>query len=233
MTGNYTWLKYVRFRSPFLYLALIALVYVGPLSWAQDGLGGALLVSAGARVFSHGAWGERLVAADFDHDQRPDGAVLLNAGVLQGRRLFRIRLHVTAGQDRDLTFESNETAVALATADVNRDGIPDLVVEQVFTRKRLHVWLNDGHGEFRPARVEDYPPSTDAPCNWRLPLERQAGLDLALPSRAGNDHVIQILEALSTRSSSSNWRLRSRPGHVQAASSSFSFPRSPPVFFLL
>jgi hypothetical protein len=176
---------------------------------------------------------QNLVAADFDNDQRPDGAVLLDAGELEGRQLFRIRLHFTARQDCELTFQSNETALAISARDVNQDGVPDLVVEQVFTHKRLQVWLNDGHGSFRPARAEDFPAATDAPCHLRSPIAAQGCFILALPSRTGNDHSIQILEGVRYDSSSSHWRLRSELRQSQAGSLAFHSPRSPPALLPL
>jgi hypothetical protein len=198
---------------------------------AQDGLSGALS-DAGTQLF-RGSFGQPLAAADFDNDQRPDGAILLTAGEFEGRRLFQIRLHVSAGTNHELTFESNETALAIATTDVNRDGVPDLVVEQVFSRKRIQVWLNDGHGKFRPARVEDFPTSTQVPSGWRLPFQQGTEIALALPTRTGNDHAIQILEVLRSVSSSSHWRVRTRPDHARAGSVAFPFPRPPPAPFSL
>ena len=222
----------MRFRSPFLYLALLALVLVCPLLRAQDGLRGALS-DIGRTQLQQGSLAQRLAAADFDNDRHPDGAILLKAGEFDGRRRFQIRLHVTAGQDHDLIFESNETALAITTADVNRDGIPDLVVEQVFSRKRVQVWLNNGHGEFRPARVEDFPPSTQLQSGWRLPFQRGEDIGLALPARTGNDHSIRMLEVLRTASSASIWRIRTQPGHARDASLAFPSPRPPPAPFPL
>jgi len=201
--------------------------------WAQDGLGGALSDVGKTQNLSQATLGQRLVAADFDNDERPDGAVLLNAGVIEGQQLFRIKLHFSAGQDHDLTFQSNETALAISALDVNRDGVPDLVVEQVFTHKRLRVWLNDGHGRFRPVRVQDFPPSTNAPCSWKFPFETQGCCVLALPPRIGSDRAIQIGEALRYASSSAYWRIRSAVRQQQAGSLAFHSPRSPPTFLPL
>lgn len=175
----------------------------------------------------------KLVTADFDDDSRPDGAVLLDAEQLQGRQLFRIRLHITSGQDSELTFQSNETGLAISALDVNQDGVPDLVVEQVFTHKRLQVWLNDGHGRFRPARVEDFPLCADAPCRWKSPFEGQSCFVLALPTRTGNDQAIQLLRVLSFASSSSRWRVASEPRRIQCGSLAFHSPRSPPALLAL
>jgi hypothetical protein len=186
-----------------------------------------------AQSLTHDSMGQRIAAADFDNDQQPDGAILFKAGEFAGRRRFQIRLHVSGGPNHDLTFESNETALAISSTDVNRDGIPDLVVEQAFSRKRVQVWLNNGHGEFRPARVEDFPTSTQLPSGWKMPSRRGAEIVLALPSRTGNDHAIQILEVLRSASSSSNWRIPDQSDRTHSASVAFPSPRSPPKTFLV
>jgi hypothetical protein len=174
--------------------------------------------------------GQKFVAADFDNDRRPDGAVLLDAVQLEGQQLFRIRLYIASGQDRELTFQSNETALAISALDVNQDGLPDLIVEQVFTHKRLQVWLNDGHGRFRQARVEDFPPFSEAPCRLKDPTSEACGLVLALPSRPGNDHAALILQVLRFDSSSSHWRMPPDNQRAQSGSLAFHSPRSPPAF---
>jgi hypothetical protein len=178
----------------------------------------------------HGTLAQTLAMADFDNDQRPDGAVLLNAGeLLPGGQLFRIRLHFTAAQNQDLLFQSNETGLTISALDVNQDGSPDLVVEQVLTHKRLGIWLNDGHGRFRPARVEDFPGSTDAPGSWKVRLQGEECMVLALPSKTGNDLPVSIVELLRDQSSSSNGRNRSRVPFTQTGRLAFESPRAPPV----
>jgi hypothetical protein len=220
----------VRFPLPNLCIGLVALVLACPFVRAQDGLSGALVETGSARTLLHITLGQKLAAADFDNDQLPDGAVLLDAGeFLPGGQLFRIRLHLSAARDQDLIFQSNETGLTISALDVNQDGAPDLVVEQVLTRKRLGVWLNDGHGKFRPARVEDFPASADAPGSWKSPLEEQGYLVLALPSRTGCDSPINIAESQRYDSPSSNWRDRGNVRRTQTGSLASHSPRSPPV----
>jgi hypothetical protein len=219
----------VRFLIAKSCWALAALALVCPLVRAQDGLRGALPETGNARTLLHRTLGQKLAAADFDNDQRPDGAVLLDAGeFLTGGQLFRIRLHLSTAQDQDLIFESPETGLTISALDVNQDGAPDLVVEQALTGKRLGIWLNDGHGKFRPARVEDFPASTDAPGSWQSPHEGQDYLVLALPSRTGYDSPISIAESLRYNSSSSNWRDRGNVRRTQTGSLAFHSPRAPP-----
>ena len=215
-------------RSPFLCLTLIALALAAPFVRAQDGLGRALSEIGKTHILS--SLGQKFVAADFDNDRRPDGAILLDGGQLEGHQVFHIRLFIASDPDRELTFLSNETALTISALDVNQDGTPDLVVEQVFTHKRLQVWLNDGHGRFRQARVEDFPPFSESPCRLKRPGGDPCSLVLALPSRTGNDHAALILRVLRFSSSSSNWRIRPGNQPTQPGSLAFHSPRSPPPY---
>src|SRR5262249_16438114 len=112
----------------------------------------------------------QLAAADFDSDKKPDGALLLEAGLLNGERAFRIEIHLTAGSDSAITFSSQEARLAISALDLKRDGAPDIVIEKAFTHERLQVYLNDGHGSFIKARTEDYPASDPALPAWRTRL---------------------------------------------------------------
>ena len=220
----------MRLRSRSLYLVLFALAFAVASVRAQDALGRALSEAGKTHNLLSSSLEQKFVAADFDNDLLPDGAVLLDSGQLEGRQVFRIRLYITSGPDRDLTFQSNETGLTISALDVNQDGMPDLVVEQIFTHKRLQIWLNDGHGRFRQVRVEDFPPFSEAPCRLKGPVSESCSLVLALPTRTGNDQAALILQILRFNSSSSNWR--TRPGNPQTQSGSLAFhsPRSPPSF---
>lgn len=218
----------MRVRFPILCSVLIALALAAPSVWAQDGLGRALSDAGKTQSLLNNSLGQRFVAADFDNDMRPDGAVLVDAGQIQGSQLFRIRLYVSSGTDRELTFRSSETALTISVLDVNQDGTPDLVIEQTFTHKRLQVWLNDGHGRFRHARVEDFPSLGEAPRRLKGPAGESCSLVLALPTRTGNDQAALLPHALRVNSSTSDWG--AGPGNQQAQSGSLAFhsPRSPP-----
>jgi len=226
----YTWIKHVRVPSPFLCLVLIALALAAPSVRAQDGLSRALSEAGNTQSLLSSSFGQKFVAADFDNDMRLDGAILIDAGQLEGRQVFRIRLYVSSDKVRELTFQSNDTALTISALDVNQDGTPDLIVEQVFTHKRLQVWLNDGHGRFRQARVEDFPSFGEAPCHLKGPAGESCSLVLALPTRIGNDQAALTQQILRFNFSSSNWRMRSGNQQAQSGSLAFHSPRSPPSF---
>lgn len=168
-------------------IALAALVLLTPTLWAQDGLRGALAKDHTSTQLLPHDLGQRIVAADFDNDHKPDGAVLLESGPLNGRRSFRIELHITAGKNNELLFSSAETALSISAIDVNRDGAPDIVVEQAFTHKRLGVWLNDGHGSFRKVKSEDYPSETESATRWQGQAPGQNCQALWLPTKIGSE----------------------------------------------
>ncbi|MGC1424090.1 MAG: VCBS repeat-containing protein [Terracidiphilus sp.] len=219
----------MQLRSPFAKAILLLIALAAPCLWAQDGLWGALSNSKNASGQLRSSFGSRLIAADFDHDQEPDGALLLDAGVIGDQKIYRIELHLSAGENRDLVFAANDPALTISAQDVNQDGIPDLIVEQAFTHKRIQVWLNDGHGKFRQVRVEDFPAASDAPCRWRVPKPVQACLILGLPSRFESHHAAQLLEILRFDSSSSHWRVRREERSLNDIISTSDSPRAPPV----
>ena len=166
--------------------AITSLVLLTPAIWAQDGLRGALSRYGFNERLQH-AFGQQIVAADFDEDQQPDGAVLLDAGQVNGQRSFRIEMHLTAGINTGLSFSSAESSISISALDVNADGAPDIVVEQTFTHKRLQVWLNDGHGSFRRANSEDYPSQIESRLQLRARIPGQYGAVLWLPPRLGSE----------------------------------------------
>lgn len=220
-------------RSPRFPIFLFSLFLAATSLWAQDGLRGAASKIGSTPSLLRNSFEHRFVAADLDNDQKPDGAVLLDAGNLNGQKLFRIELHFTAGENNELTFESNETALTLSALDVNQDGAPDIIVEQAFTHKRVQVWLNDGHGLFRKARSEDFPSAPAPSCQWGSPLHWQVDLALTLPSKLGSEHEVLIRQVLRFDSSSSNWRDRTDGRFASLHSIHIRCPRAPPVYLSL
>jgi hypothetical protein len=156
-------------RKSVVGIFLLLLSLCVPAVKAQDGLHGALSRDAKtAHLLPE--LSSQIAAADFDNDQKPDGALLVETGVLNGTRAFQIELHLTAAKNIGITFSSAETGLAISALDVNQDGAPDIIVEKAFTHQRLQVFLNDGHGVFREARAEDYPSSDPSTPNWRTQM---------------------------------------------------------------
>lgn len=146
-------------------------------SRAQDGLPGALYRSSQGASFVS-VFGQELAASDLDNDQKPDGAVLLESGQINGQRDFRIELHVTAGRNATFEFTSRERELSISALDVNGDGAPDIVIEKTFTHERVQTYLNDGHGVFQRTS-ERFAAPDDPPLQWRT---RAASQNLSMDS---------------------------------------------------
>jgi len=221
----------MKARSLALKIVVAALALTAPLC-AQDGLAGALSRTNLASPANLGTPFSRTLAyADFDGDNKPDGAVLVDDGWLRSQSTFRtIELHFTSRANTELSFESNESTLAVSALDVNQDGATDIVVEQPVTHKRLQIWLNDGRGGFRKGRIEDFPFDVnasgellDAPPQW------PNGPALCLPQQRGSEIAALTTCRLPYLSSST----RKQALSIRSATESFAFapnsPRAPPL----
>jgi len=218
-------------RSPITRLLIVLLALAAPSLWAQDGLRGALERREANTQLLRDSLGQGVAAADFDRDQEPDGALLLHAD--SGRPGFRIELHVTAGVNRELTFESNETALSISVRDLNRDGTPDIVVEQIFTHKRVAIWLNDGHGSFNTAKSEDFPSETESPGSLKSLCPAVDSLPPYLASRWNSDYAIQGSLASRQNTDSQPWSFWLKLHTVADGPRAPDSARAPPRFLSL
>lgn len=220
----------MNFRHPIVCIVLFLLCICAPALKAQNGLDGAL--SRGATtIHALSGFSQQLVAADFDNDQKPDGAILEETGFLNGRRAFRIELYLTSGNNNAITFSSADSGLAISTIDVNEDGVPDIVVESAYTRQRVQVYLNDGHGAFHEASAEDYPsPDPSAPA-WRTTPTMAPpafGLPVSRSSDPGDLRQVSILH----RDPSEKVKYRTEGPLVQSAALAPSASRAPPLLSL-
>jgi hypothetical protein len=222
----------MKLRSICVKLMLaVALSVTAPCVCAQDGLQGAILRANAASLNPGLLLAQTLAAADFDGDNRPDGAVLVDSNWLTHQGRFRkIELHFTSRGNADLTFESDEASLAILAVDVNRDGATDIVVEQPFTHKRVQVWLNDGHGGFRQVRSQDFP-SADAGVQEAIESRRQR-VDrsaLGLPPPRGTEATTLAAQLFPGLLPSLNkFELFSTSSSLLPAACSLSFSRAPP-----
>lgn len=173
-------------------LAFATVLLVAPVLRAQDGVQGALAsiraTTPLAQSFTS-LQGPTLAIADFDGDNKPDGAILLEADRLRGQGNFKIELHLTEHDNADIKFQSAEPELTVEALDIDHDGDIDLVIEQSVTRKRLQVWINDGHGNFEKVRIEDFP----SPVPTRQQLSSWQRLDypvISLPSQRGFETML-------------------------------------------
>jgi hypothetical protein len=221
--------KMRRCRS---YIGTVLALLVGcmPAIWAQDGFRGALRQS-GKRAPLVSAFGGDLVAGDFDNDKKPDGAVLLETGQINGEKAFRIEFHLTARENTAINFLSAETRLVISTLDVNRDGAPDVVVEKAFTHKRLKVYLNDGHGTFQNASPEAFPGPDESAAQLRARVDEQNLPTLFMPAPGG----FELAQAVPVPHSNDADQMGFWPEGlvVQCGARAPSGPRAPPSFLFL
>jgi hypothetical protein len=216
--------------AKFAFVAALALT--AHQACAQDGLEGAWSRASLSPPTNLGTpFSQTLAAADFDGDNKPDGAVLVDDGWIRaqyGSR--RIELHFTGRGNADLTFESNEIALAIVALDVNKDGATDIVVEQPLTCKRLQVWLNDGRGEFRKVRSEDFP-SAEVGNHERhaSPSQWPDGSALCLPPQGGYGIVILAACPSPYCSSSARQQALAFGSPIGSRAVAPNAPRAPPL----
>lgn len=177
----------MRLRSSLIPIVSLVLTLLVPSLRAQDGLDGALSRFGSSYGSTLSPFSHVLAAADLDNDQKPDGAILLSGARSGGQRNFRIELHLSSEKDKELVFASDERDLSISSLDVNRDGTPDIVVEETFTHRRLQIWLNDGRGSFRRARSEDYPSDDKTSTSWRANSTAQHFILAYVRTRLGWD----------------------------------------------
>jgi hypothetical protein len=220
----------MKTRAPIFTIALIVLALGAPSVWSQNGLAGAVSRIRNARGLLDQHCGQSFVAADFDNDHKPDGAVLLHVGNFRGRLDFRIELHDSAHKARALTFASNESSLSIRALDVNRDGATDIVVEQAFTHKRLQVWLNDGRGAFYPARVDEFQSEDDGSLpQCDAPPDDQHGPALHTHVKRGTKLILQRGLSSCPRLPYPGRYVRTLPSLIQDEASGPHPSRAPPI----
>jgi len=157
-------------------LAVAVVLTVCMSDYAQRGLPGVFRRTHRFRlVLSQGSGGTAF-RDGLRHDASRFGTVLIGVGQTIGQRIFRIQIDNPRKKKEELVFFAKDPFARLTSRDLNRDGALDLVVEQSFTRIPLRVWLNDGHGNFRPTNADRFIPSGREPPNdiRALPPEKDS-----------------------------------------------------------
>jgi len=221
----------MKHRLSIVGILLFSSLLAAPPLRAQDGLAGALSALAGS---SHSASDFRapFIAANFDNDQKPDGALLRETGLQDGERFFRIELHLTNDINNVIAFSSPERELSISALDVDRDGAQDIVVEKSFSHERLQVFLNDGHGAFHRVRAEDYPSSDPAAPDWGSHQNLSSPVCCLPPSRSVDAVSLHRVSMLNRDSSE---RSISWPEVLvlQSGARAPSAARAPPSFLSL
>src|ERR1700752_5371518 len=102
------------FRSLIRTVAILAMFLLAPALHAQEGLSDAFTSVSSSCDFSNRLLGSSVVAADFNRDSHPDGAVLF-----RNRNTVRIEVHLRFQRISQITFVSNLRALAISAVDVN------------------------------------------------------------------------------------------------------------------
>ena len=208
------------------------LLVVVPVLRAQDGVQGALAkfnrTSALVEPLT-GLHGPTLAVADLDGDGKPDGAILLASDDLRGLGNFDVELHFTHHSNTDIRFQSADPAITVEALDIDHDGDIDLIIEQSLTRKRLQVWINDGHGNFEKGRMEDFP-SAVAPTRDQIRLSEHLDYPaVSLPTQRGFETMLMACHIAGRPPSESDLATSSttlfRPDHA----ASLTHSRAPPL----
>ncbi|MBS1805851.1 MAG: VCBS repeat-containing protein [Acidobacteria bacterium] len=220
----------MKFRDSIVGILMFFAFLTVPALKAQDGLQGAFSIDSPTARHLAGR-SPKVAAADFDNDQKPDGALLLEAGLLNGERAFRVELHITSGTNSAITFSSKEPGLAIAALDINRDGAPDIVIEKAFTHERVQVFLNDGHGTFHQTTTEGYPVLDPGAPAWRARLNPLPPV-LGLPVSRGFDIDTIHQASVVRRNSSSSVKVWCEGLLIQSAARAPSSPRAPPSLSL-
>ena len=216
---------------PDLRILLSILVFCTPLVSAQDGLGGALPHSPMATVSLPG-FGPQTVAADFDQDQRPDGAILTRIPTLNGRDCYQIEVHLTAGRNQVIAVSLVGAGLAIKVSDINRDGAPDLIIRKALTDKLLKVYLNNGHGHFYGANSANYTLPKSPSTFWGQKLTQEMPV-LSLPPTRGIDGICLKRNFIFAVDRFGRLSLALESDRTQSVCTRRSSPRAPPTFLSL
>lgn len=181
-----------RFLSVNFVLATLLLV-ASPLLRAQDGVQGALAQASRTALLSqrlNRLSDPTLAIADFDGDNKEDGAVILETRPFFASGSFQIDLHFSSRSNAKITFQPPESDLTVAALDIDHDGDTDIVIEQSLTHKGLLVWLNDGHGNFEKGRIEDFPSAVAPTRDHLTSSERSDCPAVSLPTQRGFETML-------------------------------------------
>ena len=100
---------------------------------------------------------EQFVFADLDGDLKPDMAMVEMQNQRSADVNYSIHVKLEAGEESAIGVNGPEGGLRLAARDVNGDDTVDLVVTSNLDANFIEVLLNDGHGNFRFAKPDEFP----------------------------------------------------------------------------
>ena len=136
---------------------------------------------------------------DFNTDGTPDVAVADRIAAWAGGYAYRLEFEVSGQAPDDVTFESQQEAITVSVADVDRDNDLDVIVATPLSGETVGIWLNDGTGHFTAA--EAGPRRSKIGSDQSLDASDRAPLSAASessPRRADEALASSVREALQT-----------------------------------
>lgn len=95
--------------------------------------------------------------ADFDGDREPDLATVeVQRPGAAPDALYSIRFELTAGAKQSFGVMAPTGGLQILARDVNGDSFLDLLVRTAWQHQAVAVLLNDGHGNFRLADLNEF-----------------------------------------------------------------------------
>lgn len=98
----------------------------------------------------------RFVFADFDGDHKPDLALVETQSRRSAKTNYAIHIKLSAGPESAVGVNGPSGGLRVAARDVNGDAYLDLIVTSNLDLHFIQVFLNDGRGNFSPAKQGDY-----------------------------------------------------------------------------
>jgi hypothetical protein len=108
------------------------------------------------RPVGHSSGGVHFVFADLDGDRQPDMALVEMQSQRATNADYSIRVKLSAGSESAIGINGPVGGLRLVARDVNGDDTLDLVVTSNLDASFIQVLLNDGHGNFRMARFDEF-----------------------------------------------------------------------------
>ncbi len=138
--------RFTRSIGVCLVLAVAAVLAICPTVFAGDAS------SSISAEFRFGTASAPFSAAkrvgDFNHDGRPDVAVVDRLVAQGGETHYVLEIDVSGAATDTIAFSSTQPALDIALADIDHDGDVDIVLTPVLSRTIVAVWINDGTGRF-------------------------------------------------------------------------------------
>jgi hypothetical protein len=157
---------------------------------------------------------------DFDGDNRPDIATVVEGRSGAADKHYRIRFQLSSGGSQNIDLTAPVGGLDLSSRDVNGDDFLDVVVTTAGTNRPVAVLLNDGAGTFTASDPSAFPGAFRKSSHfWRAVTEELREASPAFFSRVyssdleGGNEAFSLLVEIGVVAKRSN-RLEARDAEV-------------------